>query len=77
MVAGSGVLKLTINGENFTEESEVRWKGKDLPTKFLSNTELEVELPAEALARPAELPLTVFTPGRGSSQPATLRVTSP
>ncbi|MGH9777386.1 MAG: IPT/TIG domain-containing protein, partial [Candidatus Acidiferrales bacterium] len=66
-------------GENFTEESVVRWKGKDLPTKFLSSTELEVELPAEALARPGEIKLTVFTPGPrgGSSQPATLVVTSP
>ena len=68
---------MTVRGENFTEESVVRWKGKDLPTKFLSSTELEVELPAEALAWPGELKLTVFTPGPGggSSKPAILTVT--
>jgi len=79
VVAGSEALKLGVRGKSFTEESVVRLRGKDLPTKFLSSTELEVELPAEALAQPGELKLTVFTPGArgGSSKPATLHVTSP
>ncbi|MCI0402764.1 MAG: IPT/TIG domain-containing protein, partial [Acidobacteria bacterium] len=78
-VAGGGTLRLTVRGENFTEESVVRWKGKELPTKFIRETELEVEVPAEALAQPGELKLTVFTPGptSGSSKPATVQVTSP
>ena len=75
MVASSGTLTLRVRGENFTQESVVRLKGKDLPTKYLSSTELEVELPAEALARAGELHLTVFTPGRGASKPATLTIT--
>ena len=76
VVAGSGTLKLSVRGENFTEESMVRLKGKDLPTKFISETELEVELFAAALAQPGELKLNVFTPGPtgGTSKPATLTI---
>ncbi len=77
VVAGSGTLTLVVKGENFTEESVVRLKGKALPTRFISESELEVELPAAALAQPGELKLTVFIPGSGgsASKPATLTIT--
>ncbi len=79
VVAGSRTLTLRVRGENFTEQSVLQLRGKDLPTKFVSETELEVEIPASALAQPGELKLTVFTPGPagGTSKPATLQVQAP
>ncbi len=78
-IVGSGALRVTVSGENFAEESVLQLRGKDLPTKFVSEAELEVELPAAALAQPGELKLTVFTPGPGggTSKPATLQVQAP
>ncbi|MCI0409490.1 MAG: hypothetical protein L0191_13180, partial [Acidobacteria bacterium] len=76
VVVGAHAIKLNVKGANFTEESVARWQGKDLPTKFIRETELEVEIPAEALTQPGELKLSVFTPGPagGASKPATLRI---
>jgi hypothetical protein len=76
VVAGSGTLPLRVRGENFTEESVVRLKGKDLTTKFISDSELEVEIPAAALAQPGELNSRLHSrPSGGASKPATLTVT--
>jgi len=67
VMAGSGTITVVVEGE------------KNLPTRFISETKLEVELPASVLAQPGELKLTVFTPdpGGGTSKPATLQVQAP
>jgi YVTN family beta-propeller protein len=92
-VAGSQDLLVTIYGSSFVNygyygslgTSVVRWNGANLPTAYISGTELRATISAAQLAAPGTGQITVFTSptGGGTSapipftiQPAPAHVTS-
>jgi len=69
--AGSPALILTINGSSFLPGSIVEWNGATLTTSFLSDTQLEVQVPSSYLANPGIAAVAVLnpSPGGGLSTP--------
>lgn len=69
--AGSSGIVLTLNGTNFMPASTIQWNGTSLPTSYLSETQLEAQIPATSLAAAgfAEIDVTSPTPGGGASAP--------
>ena len=50
MVVGSGTFPLSVTGSGFTPESVVVFNDLDMPTTFVSQTELTADCPVEAAA---------------------------
>ena len=71
---GATDISLTVNGGNFFfGGSVVRFAGADVPTTFVSDTQLTATIQASALADPGEAQVTVFNPppGGGTSSAVT------
>lgn len=68
--AGAADTPFVLTGSNFVATSVVRIGGVDVPTTFISATELRATMPASKLAAVGIVPVLVFTPapGGGSSQ---------
>jgi hypothetical protein len=68
---GSAQLTLTVTGNNFAQDSRVRWNGSDRATTFVSRTELRATIPAADVVAGGNASVTVFTPapGGGTCQP--------
>lgn len=75
-LAGDPDYVLTANGADFLPDSVIRWNGADLPTTFVSDTELQALVSAANIANPGGVLVTVFTPtpGGGESSPASVIV---
>lgn len=75
---GSSSFPLTVNGGGYMPGSIVRWNGVDLPTTYVSPTELQASIDASLLALPATADVTVFSPppGGGESNVQTFTVAS-
>jgi hypothetical protein len=76
---GSAAFTLNIMGTGFTHTSVVHLGGSELTTTFVSDTELQVTVPAASLKTPGTLSITVVNPGAegGTSNVQTLTVTGP
>lgn len=61
-IVGSPAFKLTVIGVNFVKKSKVQWNGNDLPTTFVSITELTANIPASDINRPGAVAVTVCNP---------------
>jgi hypothetical protein len=66
--SGGPDLTLTIKGTNFTPDSTACWncnflQFQFLPTAYVSSQQLNVTMPASLLAKPGQLPVTVFDTG--------------
>lgn len=74
--AGSPGFLLTVNGNNFMHVSTILWNGTALPTNFLSDGQLEAQIPASNLASSGFVEITVTNPapGGGASTPAIFTV---
>ncbi|MBI3426876.1 MAG: hypothetical protein HY011_28435 [Acidobacteria bacterium] len=78
--AGGPAFTLTLNGANFVNASVARWNGSNLPTNFLSATQLTAQVPASDIAAPGSASVTVFTPpntagvGGGTSSPVSFTI---
>lgn len=68
VAVGSGDTLLSVIG-TFSANSVVRWNGADLPTVFVSSSQLHATVPATDLAAPDLVPVTVFDPSSGESLP--------
>jgi len=55
-----GEVVLDITGDHFVPQSIVSFKGVDLPTTFITPTQLRVRLPASMLSEPGVCEVTVF-----------------
>jgi hypothetical protein len=51
IVAGSPAFMLKLHGAGFTSDAMVRWNGMDLPTVFISRSQLQVSVPADKVAQ--------------------------
>lgn len=69
--AGSSDIILTINGANFLPSTVIEWNSASLTTNYLSDGQLEAQIPASSLANPGVAAITVVNPapGGGSSTP--------
>lgn len=75
--AGSSEFILTLNGSNFVPASTIQWNGSSLTTTYLSETQLEAQIPATNVATSGLAEVTVVnpTPGGGASAPAVFSIT--
>jgi len=79
-MAGSEGFILTVRGRDFYgigtpgECSVVRWDGEDLPTTYVSSRELAAEISKSRLSEPGTVPVTVYTPGGGESEPLEFKI---
>jgi len=67
VAAGSAAFSLVLNGAGFTSASTVRWNGSNLPTTFVSSTQLTAAIPASDLVAPGFSQVTVTDSGGGGS----------
>ena len=76
-LAGSGPLTLTVNGAGFANvesSSVVQWNDIELTTDFVSTTQLTAAVPGTDTNVGGVFPVTVFTPGVGTSPPVNFTV---
>jgi hypothetical protein len=78
--AGNSGISLSINGSNFISSSVARWNNEDRPTRFISDVQIIVTIPAEDIATDGGANITVFTPysqkpGGVTSSPFTFTIT--
>jgi len=74
---GSSDFILTISGSNFIPGSTVEWSGEALSTSYLSDTQLEAQVPGAFLIDPGSVNLVIQNPvpGGGSSSPSVFTIT--
>lgn len=56
---------LTASGENFTENSVIRWNSEGLPTTFVSELELTTTISASMVSGASTIAITVYDPTTG------------
>jgi hypothetical protein len=74
--AGSSGFVLTLNGTNFVPASTIEWNGAVLSTTYLSETQLEAQIPTSDLAASGFADVVVLNPapGGGASTPAVFTI---
>jgi hypothetical protein len=75
--AGDGGFSLTVTGSQFMSNSVVQWNGATRPTTAISGTELHAAIAAADIATGGTPPVTVFTPGGGTSNSLAFTVINP
>lgn len=65
--AGGTAFSLTASGTNFTSQSVVTWNGAQVPTFFVSATQLTAQISAADIATPASVSVAVTDPANGTS----------
>lgn len=77
--AGSTNLTLTVTGVNFIDSTVVRWNGVDMPTAFVSATQIQAAIPDSELQSTGSATVTTFNPapGGGESGIAVFTITDP
>jgi hypothetical protein len=79
-MAGGLAFAMKVWGIGFVPGSTVRWEGVELPTTFVSGSLLEVNVPAEKIARAGTANLTVASPassGTSVSASETFTISAP
>jgi trimeric autotransporter adhesin len=78
IVAGTASEPIIINGQNFASGAAVQWNGVNVPTTYLSSTQLQAQPTTAELGSPAMIQLTVTNPSPGTvSQFVNFDVTAP
>jgi hypothetical protein len=70
--ARSSGFILTLYGSNFIPLSTIQWNGADIPTTYLSETQLEAQIPASSLVNSGYANVVVLNPGPGGGATAPL-----
>jgi hypothetical protein len=73
--AGDAATPFVLSGSAFVPSSVVRIGGVDVPTTYVSSTELRATMPASKLAATGIVPVLVFTPAPGGGTSQTLGFT--
>lgn len=78
IAAGTTSEPIIVNGQNFASGATVQWNGTNVPTTYLSSTQLQAQPTTAELASPAIIQLTVKNPSPGTvSQFTNFEVTAP
>lgn len=73
--AGGPVFTLTVRGSAFQPFSTVDWNGVPLKTAYVSSSRLQAAVPANLIAKPGKVSVTVVTAaGGGTSSARTLTI---
>jgi hypothetical protein len=72
--AGAGPFTLTIRGSNFAPDSTVTLAGRSATTRYVSSTELSVDVLATDIAAAGVIPVIVANSGGSSSAPVNFLV---
>ncbi len=77
--AGNGPFTLVVSGVNFVANSIVRFNGVDVPTTYVTNSQLTAAIPASLLTSGGFAPVTVFNPppAGGTSNAVNFAITNP
>lgn len=70
---GGSQFSLTVTGTNFVQSSTVQWNGLNLPTTYVSNSQLTAMVPGSDIVNPGNVPVTVVTPAPGGGTSATVQ----
>ena len=65
--AGGQGFTLTVNGSTFTQQSTVLWNGSQVPTNFVSSSQLTAQIPASDIAMAGNATVSVSDPTYGTS----------
>ncbi|HEY1679032.1 MAG TPA: FG-GAP-like repeat-containing protein [Candidatus Sulfotelmatobacter sp.] len=74
---GSAKLTLTVRGEGFVRGAKIRWNGTNVPTTFVSSSQMTATIPAADIAKAGTATITVENPGRQISNGVFFSVTEP
>jgi outer membrane protein assembly factor BamB len=66
-VAFGNAFTLTVNGSNFTPQSQVFWNNSMRATTFISATQLQAQITAADIATAGSIPVSVVDPVNGGS----------
>lgn len=72
VVVGSASTVITVTGSNFISTSVVKWNGTNLPTTFVSNTQLTATISTNLLATTGTALISVANPAPGGGNSGTL-----
>jgi trimeric autotransporter adhesin len=72
---GSGNILLTVRGSGFVPGSQVNWNDKPFSMKYISESEMTVYVPKEAVAAPGKAALVVKNPAPGGGKSNALTLT--
>jgi hypothetical protein len=76
---GAGDTLLTLIGSSFVEGAVARWNDQDLPTQYISSSELRASIPAARLYSSGTAQVRAFnpSPGGGISAPLSFTIHNP
>jgi YD repeat-containing protein len=74
--AGAAGFILTVNGNNFFNNSVVQWNGADRATTFVSSSQLTASIPASDLAASGTANIAVINPGGLTSNAVAFPITN-
>jgi IPT/TIG domain-containing protein len=75
VAAGVNGFTLTVTGTNFLSFSTVEWNGGQIPTEYLSSSQLQAQVSASDVANAGSASITVVTPSPGGGTAAALPFT--
>lgn len=75
VVAGVNAFTLTVTGTNFLSLSTIQWNGTQLPTEYVSSSELQAQVTASDVSTAGSASVSVLTPNPGGGTSTTLPFT--
>ena len=77
--AGGSAFTLTVNGSSFISGSTIRWNGSNLPTSYVSSSQLTASVSSALIASAGTVTVDVVTPspGGGVSGGQTFTINNP
>ena len=77
VAAGGSAFTMTVNGTGYVSGSTVQWNGSALPTSYVTGNQLTALVPANLIASPASVAISVLNPGGATSNALAFPVNSP
>jgi hypothetical protein len=74
-IAGGGAFALTVDGSSLIATSAVYWNGIELPTTYVSDTQLIAQVPAADILTAGSASVTIVSPGPGGGTSNALNFT--
>lgn len=75
IIARKPDLILSVMGDNFVKTSIVSFNNRKYPVNYISKTQVEAAIPADAVNTPGSYPVEVINPAPGGGKTETLQVT--
>jgi len=78
VAAGVGSFTLTVNGTDFLSYSAIQWNGSQIPTEYVSSSELQAQISSSEVMTAGSASVSVVTsePGGGTSNSLSVTIAS-